>query len=178
MLTALDSIQIILVTIIDSLSAILTVLDALSLNIGNVSISIYDAIRVLVLGVLLFWLGKVASQFGKKTIKKQTKLDLPTQEIFVKLFEVSLFVILSLLLLNIMGINLTTLAVFSGAVGVGIGLGLQSIASNFISGIIILLDRSITIGDYVELSSIGLIRILNNAIESIFPLRTTPTSEV
>ena len=50
-----------------------------------------------------------------------------------------------------MGINLTTLAVFGGALGVGIGLGLQSIASNFISGIIILLDRSLTVGDFVEL---------------------------
>jgi small-conductance mechanosensitive channel len=50
-----------------------------------------------------------------------------------------------------MGISLTTLAVFGGAVGVGLGLGLQSIASNFISGIIILLDRSLTVGDFVEL---------------------------
>jgi small-conductance mechanosensitive channel len=50
-----------------------------------------------------------------------------------------------------MGVNLTTLAVFGGAVGVGLGLGLQSIASNFISGIIILLDRSLTVGDFVEL---------------------------
>ena len=148
-----DSIQIMLSTMTDTLSSVVAVLNALSLNIGNINISMYDALRVLFLGILLFWLGKVTNQFGKKTIKKQTKLDVPTQEIFVKLFEVSLFVILSLLLLNIMGINLTTLAVFGGAVGVGIGLGLQSIASNFISGIIILLDRSITIGDYVELSS-------------------------
>ncbi len=50
-----------------------------------------------------------------------------------------------------MGINLTALAVFDGALGVGLGLGLQSIASNFISGIIILLDKSLTVGDYVEL---------------------------
>ena len=70
---------------------------------------------------------------------------------FAKLFEVALFCVIFLLLLNIMGINLTALAVFGGAVGVGLGLGLQSIASNFISGIIILLDRSLTVGDYVEL---------------------------
>lgn len=57
------------------------------------------------------------------------------------------------MLLNILGINLTTLAVFGGAVGVGLGLGLQSIASNFISGIIILLDNSITIDDYIEINA-------------------------
>jgi small-conductance mechanosensitive channel len=84
-------------------------------------------------------------------IRKQESLDVPTKEVFSKLFEVTLFCFVMLLLLNIMGINLTTLAVFGGAVGVGLGLGLQSIASNFISGIIILLDRSLTVGDFVEL---------------------------
>ena len=67
------------------------------------------------------------------------------------MFEVALVCIIALLLLNVMGINLTALAVFGGAVGVGLGFGLQSIASNFISGIIILLDRSVTIGDYIEM---------------------------
>ena len=71
-------------------------------------------------------------------------------------------VLVALLLLNVMGINLTALAVFGGAVGVGLGFGLQAIASNFISGIIILLDRSLTIGDYVELEDgrTGIVREL------------------
>ena len=66
-------------------------------------------------------------------------------------------------MLQLLGVNLTALAVFGGALGVGLGFGLQSIASNFISGIIILLDRSITKGDYIQLEDgrAGLIRELN-----------------
>jgi small-conductance mechanosensitive channel len=62
-----------------------------------------------------------------------------------------------------MGINITALAVFGGALGVGLGFGLQQIASNFISGIIILLDRSISIGDHIELEDgrSGTLRELN-----------------
>ncbi len=70
---------------------------------------------------------------------------------FAKLFEIALFVVIFILLLQVMGINLTALAVFGGALGVGLGFGLQAIASNFISGLIILLDRSLTVGDYIEL---------------------------
>lgn len=60
------------------------------------------------------------------------------------------------------GINLTALAVFGGALGVGLGFGLQAIASNFISGLIILFDRSVTVGDFVELEGgrAGIVREL------------------
>ncbi|MFT5277671.1 MAG: small-conductance mechanosensitive channel [Glaciecola sp.] len=133
------------------LPSIITGLEEISINVGNVDISAYGVVRVLIFGGFLFWLGRASSSFGKAVIKRQESLDVPTKEVFSKLFEVTLFCIIVLLLLNVMGINLTTLAVFGGAVGVGIGLGLQSIASNFISGIIILLDRSLTVGDFVEL---------------------------
>jgi small-conductance mechanosensitive channel len=139
--------------IVGLLSGFVEILTGISMSVGNVNISAYGIFRVLIFGAFLFWLGRVSNSFGKAVIKKQTSLDVPTKEIFSKLFEVVLFCIIVLLLLNVMGINLTTLAVFGGALGVGIGLGLQSIASNFISGIIILLDRSLTIGDYVELET-------------------------
>lgn len=137
--------------LIDVLPKVIGALQTLSFTVGNVDISAYGVVRVLVFGILLFWLGRASNTMGKDIIRNQKKLDVSTKEVFAKLFEVALFCVIFLLLLNIMGINLTALAVFGGAVGVGLGLGLQSIASNFISGIIILMDRSLTVGDYVEM---------------------------
>jgi small-conductance mechanosensitive channel len=69
----------------------------------------------------------------------------------VKAAEVVIFGTAFLLLMSIMGIDLTALAVLGGALGVGIGLGLQQIAANFVSGVILLLEGQTTVGDYVEL---------------------------
>lgn len=131
--------------------------------IGNISISLYGIVRVLIFGSILFWLGRKSNDSGKQYIRNQEAMDIGTREVLAKLFEIILFVIIFIVLLQIMGINITALAVLGGAVGVGIGFGLQAIASNFISGLIILLDRSITVGDYIELEDgrTGTIRALN-----------------
>ena len=86
-----------------------------------------------------------------------------TRELAAKALELLVFAVVGLLLLNILGLDLTTLAVFGGALGVGLGFGLQQIASNFISGIIILLERSLKVGDYIELEDgrTGTLRHLN-----------------
>jgi small-conductance mechanosensitive channel len=126
-------------------------LEAVSIEIGNIQLTLYAVVRTLVFGIVLFWLGRVSNVTGQRVIRNQPTLDAGTREVAAKLFEIGVFVVIFLLLLNVMGIDLTALAVFGGALGVGLGFGLQQIASNFISGIIILLDRSLTIGDYIEL---------------------------
>ena len=138
-------------------------LDSVKLQLGNISISLFAIIRVLIFGSILFWLGRISNDTGKQYIRKQENLEVGTREVFAKLFEIGLFFVIFILLLQVMGINLTTLAVFGGALGVGLGFGLQAIASNFISGLIILLDRSLTVGDYIELEDGkgGTIRELN-----------------
>ncbi len=133
------------------LDEVVAYLETISLQIGNFKISAYGVARVLIFGSILFWLGRLSNNAGQQIIRNQEDLDLGTREVFAKLFQVTLFVVVFLMLLQIMGINLTALAVFGGAVGVGLGFGLQSIASNFISGIILLLDRSLSVGDYVEM---------------------------
>ncbi len=126
-------------------------LDRFDLEVGNIRISAYGLARAVVFGSLLFWLGRLSNNAGQQIIRRQERLDISTREAFAQLFQVVLFTFLFILLLQIMGINLTALAVFGGALGVGLGFGLQAIASNFISGLIILLDGSLKVGDYIEL---------------------------
>jgi len=149
-----------LVGLLDNLIAIL---EAVSIDVGNIHISLYGVARVAIFGSLLFWLGRVSTQTGRDIINRQINIEKRTREVAAKILETGVFLVIFLLLLQIMGINLTALAVFGGALGVGIGIGLQAIASNFISGIIILLDRSVSIGDYVELEDgrTGIVRHLD-----------------
>ncbi|NKB60267.1 MAG: mechanosensitive ion channel [Alphaproteobacteria bacterium] len=144
-------IPIALLHIVGWLDDVTAYLDGISVEIGNIHITLYAVLRTFIFGVILFWLGRVSNATGQRVIRTQPSLDVGTREVIAKLFEIGVFVLVFLLLMNVMGIDLTALAVFGGALGVGLGFGLQQIASNFISGIIILLDRTITIGDYIEL---------------------------
>ncbi len=133
------------------LDNLIAYLNDISFEVGNIRISLYAVLRTSLFAIVLFWAGRASNATGKRVIRTQSMLDVGTREVIAKLFEIAIYVLIFLLLINVMGIDLTTLAVFGGALGVGLGFGLQQIASNFISGIIILLDRSITIGDYIEL---------------------------
>lgn len=145
------------------LDNIVTVLDAMKIEVGGLKLTAYGVLRTLVLGSILFWLGRASNKIGQTIIRQQASLDIKSRELFAKIFEIVLFFIVSVLILKLMGINLTALAVLGGAVGVGLGFGLQAIASNFISGVIIIMDKSVSVGDYIEMEDgkFGLVTQLN-----------------
>jgi small-conductance mechanosensitive channel len=128
-------------------------LDGIAFSAGNIRISLLAVSKAALFGGLLFWLGRTSSNAGQKVIRDQQSVDIQTRELAAKALELVVFAIVGLLLLNILGMDLTALAVFGGALGVGLGFGLQQIASNFISGIILLLERSLKLGDYIELEN-------------------------
>lgn len=120
-------------------------------SLGNISFSVMAIVRGLIAGSILFWLGRWSNEQSSQFIHKQEEMRPSLRQLAVKSIEFVIFGIAFLLLMNIMGINLSALAVLGGAIGVGLGFGLQKIASNFISGVILLVEGQATVGDYVEL---------------------------
>ena len=120
------------------------------IQLGNISFSVMSLVRGAIAGSLLFWLGRWSNDQSSAYLSKQDMRP-STRELAIMAAEIAIFGVAFLLLMNIMGINLSTLAVLGGAIGVGLGFGLQKIAANFISGVILLLEGQATVGDYVEL---------------------------
>lgn len=133
------------------LGPVMAKLDATVIPLGNLSFSLLFLARFAIVGGGIFWLGRWSNTQSTAFIKNQSEMRPAMRELALKASEIAIFGIAFLLLMNIMGISLTSLAVLGGAIGVGLGFGLQKIASNFISGVILLLEGQATVGDYVEL---------------------------
>ncbi|MHA6262954.1 mechanosensitive ion channel family protein [Arenibacterium sp. CAU 1754] len=133
------------------LDLVIEKLSAMTVQMGNISFSLMALIRGLIAGSLLFWLGRWSNDQSTALISKNEEMRPATRELATKAVEIVIFGTAFLLLMNIMGISLTSLAVLGGAIGVGLGFGLQKIAANFISGVILLLEGQATVGDFVEL---------------------------
>lgn len=126
-------------------------LDGYGFTFGEVKVTLYTFVKAIFYVSIIIWIGKVVKAFIENKIRSNKVLTRPTKELFIKLFDIVLFTVLFLLTLNLIGIDLTALAVFGGALGVGIGFGLQKVASNFISGIILLTEKSININNLIEM---------------------------
>ena len=98
------------------------------------------------------WVSNVLATFFENRIKAIPDLTPSVQELFAKLFKITVMFIAVVAAISAVGIDLTAFAVIGGAVGVGIGLGLQKIVANLISGIILLMDKSIKPGDVIAVA--------------------------
>ncbi len=133
------------------LDDVLAALEAMTVTFGNISISTMALLRGVIAGSFLFWLGGWTTRQTSDFIHAQEEVRPSLRQLAAKAVEFAIFGVAFLLLLNIMGINLSALAILGGAIGVGLGFGLQKIASNFISGVILLLEGQATVGDFVAL---------------------------
>ncbi|MEO3417235.1 mechanosensitive ion channel domain-containing protein [Roseovarius sp. CAU 1744] len=135
------------------LGALTTWLEGTVVPLGNMSFSVLWLIKAVVTGGVIFWLGRWSNDQSASFIEQQKEMRPATRQLAVKAAEIAIFGAAFLILMNILGISLTSLAVLGGAIGVGLGFGLQKIAANFISGVILLLEGQATVGDYVELDN-------------------------
>lgn len=121
-------------------------------HLGEAQITAYSLGKLLLLIVLLFWLAALVRKLTVERALSRTHLDEGTKQSFGSIVRYLVLLFGLMLILQNAGINLTTLSVVAGAVGVGVGFGLQNIVSNFVSGLIVMLERPIKIGDRVELA--------------------------
>jgi small-conductance mechanosensitive channel len=126
-------------------------LDSAGIAIGGLRITALVALKATVLLLLALWAATSASNFLDRQLRSYPDLTPSIQVLLGKLVRVALLTFAVLIVLSTVGIDFSALAVFSGAVGVGVGFGLQKIVSNLVSGIILLADKSIKPGDIITL---------------------------
>ena len=117
--------------------------DNLSISIGESKFSAYLIIQGILIIATLLWLTGILSDIAAKFVKKIPGINSNNRNLITKALQILIYFIAFQVGMNFLGIDLTALAVFSGALGIGIGFGLQKITSNFISGIIILFEKAV-----------------------------------
>ena len=126
-------------------------LDSAGFVIGGSRITALLVLKTTALLLIALWLAFTVSNFFDKRLRSFKDLTPSIQVLLGKLIHIALITFAVLIVLSTMGIDFSALALFSGAVGVGVGFGLQKIVSNLVSGIILLADKSIKPGDVISL---------------------------
>jgi small-conductance mechanosensitive channel len=126
-------------------------LDGLAISAGNFRMSVLTVIEALVVTGALFMLARFLSRVAAERIQANEKISPSVQVLSVKLLQIGFFGAAILIGLSAVGVDLTAFAFMSGAIGLGIGFGLQKVVSNLISGLILLMDKSIKPGDVISL---------------------------
>jgi small-conductance mechanosensitive channel len=135
------------------LPSVIDAMEAVSFRVGKQNVDLWMLLQGLVTVVATVFVALWASSVIERKLLAAAGLDGNLRVVFVRISKALMLLLAVLIALPMVGIDLTTLSVFGGALGVGLGLGLQKIASNYVSGFIILLDRSIRIGDIITVGS-------------------------
>src|ERR1700688_4811864 len=138
-------------SILGQLDPTIEALDSVSVVLGGLRLLPLLLIKLAVLLAVALWLTNIASNFVEGRITRSGDLTPSIQVLLIKMIRLALMIFAVAVVMSAVGINLSALAIFSGAAGVGIGFGLQKIVANFISGIILLADKSVKPGDLVTI---------------------------
>lgn len=143
-------------------------LDSLALPLGQTRLSALMLLKAVLLLTATIWLAIVVGNYFDERVRRSEELTPSIRVLIGKVAKIGLVLVASVIALSSVGVDLTALTVFSGAIGVGLGFGLQKVVSNFISGIIILLDKSIKPGDTITLGdTFGWVRELRARFVSV-----------
>ena len=140
---------IILFSLVGSVKRITSALDRIGFDLGDGRITLLKIVTILLTGVLLFAVARVVGRIISHSISNSTHLDETQKLLSQKIATILIIVIAFFIGIDILGIDLTALAFFSGAFGLAIGFGMQKTIGNLIAGIILLMDRSIKPGDVI-----------------------------
>lgn len=135
-------------------------LEGIKFSFGKVKLNLYTGLKAVAWVIGLFWVAGFIVALTDGRLRRMRSLNASNRVLMMKFFQILLYFVVIMIGMQIMGVDLTAFSVLGGAIGVGIGLGLQKIASNFISGIILLFEKSIQVDDLIELSdgTLGFIR--------------------
>lgn len=143
-------------------------LNQIGFSMGTIRISLLLVVKIIVVLGLSFWVSVSLGNFLDRRVQRNEDLTPGLRILIGKIIRIALIIIASVIAISAIGVDLTVLSVLSGAIGVGIGFGLQKVVSNFISGLIILADRSIKPGDTISLGdTFGWIRELRARFISV-----------
>ncbi len=137
-----------------ALGPVLGWLDGFGVDLGGTRVTLLVLAKATVLLVVFVRLGSWASELAERRMLSVPDMSPSMRVLLGKIVRVSLFVLAVLVALGSVGIDLTALTVFSGAVGVGLGFGLQKVFANLVSGFILLMDKSIKPGDVIALGEV------------------------
>jgi small-conductance mechanosensitive channel len=138
----------------DYLDPLFNILNYNIFTLGEAHITPLNIIYLIFLTILLFYVTEKLKGVLVERVLGRTHLDLSARLAIGTVIRYFLLLVGFLIILQTIGINLTTLNVLAGAIGVGVGFGLQNVASNFISGLIILFERPVKVGDRIEVDKI------------------------